>query len=656
MTLPRVSPFKYSGPFLGLNTTRPPRELGPMWATDAKNVLLTGGRITPRPPLTAVDSLSDGPRDPVVGMYHWESPLMGQHLLLKTASGRWGRLWSLRNGVAVELATNIPMNGNPASFVQANGKVYIFDGSERMLKTDGTPNGTLLVGITPPTGLTLLPSNASLEQANLPEGTYQWAITFYDEKNDVESNPFYSDEYEFPGEFSRPQMRFKLGPRSMWEGITHWCIYRKNVTLEQPFFLLVSRVPIGQGAFYDPLGTAATPAPLLGSTDTGPWAPVRNGLPPAATMGCIYKDRMFYNDPENPDQLRFSASGRPDHVDPADYQLMSGDEERTVTGMAELSGQLVVLRSRSIWVLSGSIETATNETLATGALPNTSYEEFYRTKSTVGCANKKGPNGAIIAGRPAQLYFPSASGFYSFDGLVERQVSDEIRPTWKEFARRPRAIWAGHYHELSQVVFHAVDPENETIYLVQNMQGSQEPQILCYNYGINRGDGVGGWSYFTLDDSREQPVCIAAPIGHELLQGELQYYSGLLVATDGGELRVLNADAESSTMPSFCYRTGRMVLVDGAEKHIYLIKWLHDQVAANGSGARLRFGFAVRGETDFAKVTADLSKGIYFRQPVRREVSDITLLIEDTGESNVYWDEDFAVTGWALEAELAGHK
>ena len=109
-------------------------------------------------------------------------------------------------------------------------------------------------------------------------------------------------------------------------------------------------------------------------------------------------------------------------------------------------------------------------------------------------------------------------------------------------------------------------------------------------------------------------------------------------------------------MPSFCYRTGRMVLVDGAEKHIYLIKWLHDQVAANGSGARLRFGFAVRGETDFAKVTADLSKGIYFRQPVRREVSDITLLIEDTGESNVYWDEDFAVTGWALEAELAGHK
>ena len=70
----------------------------------------------------------------------------------------------------------------------------------------------------------------------------------------------------------------------------------------------------------------------------------------------------------------------------------------------------------------------------------------------------------------------------------------------------------------------------------------------------------------------------------------------------------------------------------------------------------MRFGFAVRGETDFAKVTADLSKGIYFRQPVRREVSDITLLIEDTGESNVYWDEDFAVTGWALEAELAGHK
>ena len=670
MTLPRVSPFKYSGPFLGLNTTRAPRELGPMWATDAKNVLLTDGRIRPRPPLRLVENLRRFiANHEIVGLYQWDSPKVGQQILIKSVDQSKGRFWALSKTGFVDF-TPFPLSTFAPTWVNMHGLVYMVDGSYPLIKTDGTGEGTIMVGIVPPTNVTITEENAGPEDAVLEGDTvYQYAITYYDADHDVESNPFYSLHIRTFTE--HPRMLIVLyEPEVVHSGRTHFRVYRKNVTLEQTFFLLMAQVDIWEGLYRDPQGTLQHPTPPLGTTTTGPFAPCRNGIPQRATVACYYKDRMFYNDIDNPDLLRFSAFGHPDHVDPADYKLLAGDAQSGVTGLAELSGQLVILRPRNIWALSGEIETATNETLATGAMPNTSYEELWRTKSNVGCANRHGPNGAIVAGRPAQLYFPSPSGFYSFDGLVERQVSDQIQPTWKDFTRRPSSLPPGVRYELDQMVTHAVDPQREIIYLVQTAQHSGEPQILCYHYGLNRGDGVGGWTYITMDNPEECAVCVASPMGYTEYAGELLLYSGLMVATSappavGPHIYVLNSEGyldpegvAPCPMPAFRYQTGRMVLIDGAEKHIYLIKWLHDQVDVGSPImylARLRFGFAARGETDFAKVAADLSKGIYFRQPVRREVSDITLLIEDTGESNVYWHEDFAVTGWALEAELAGH-
>jgi hypothetical protein len=578
------------------------------------------------------------------------------------------------------------------TWVVHNERVYVLDAGGlspregRLISTDGTPEGTALVGLDTPRGLVIREADAEAAPAGvvgLGPQYYAYAFTLADKSRGVESNaqtrgtePHGGSLLEFDGApfagSGGMVVRFVFDPGAIQpnERVDRIRMYRKNVTLSQPFYRLVGDVAVGSGSELITWRDPGDSNEALSSDETGPYAPSKNGVPRGASVGAVYQGRMFYNDTRqgNENLLRFSAVDVPDHVDPDDYEVLSGDEVAGVTGMAEMAGQLAVGKRRAVWILSGAILTHTNETIATGAHPPVSSHTLYRTKSKVGPATYPGPNGFIVCGHPPVVYFPSESGFYGFDGVDERMVSDAIKPTWARFAH-VQAL--AERSDVGQNLTHAVDTLNEVLYLCLGAQTAGEPEVLAYHYGLNRGDGVGGWT--TLRGDGDAILCVTRPVAEEL-NGQ-SYYSPLLVA-DAASRALIATDRATLPVPAFRYRTGWLPILEGRRAHLYEIKWLHGRPSpADGvptvpvatgreverAGAvtrlprRLRFAVAFNGFfSDEAATIRPVGTRTFQRQPVRREVTDVSLSVADAGDPNVVWDRELALLGWALEGEPAG--
>lgn len=683
MVQPRLEPFRYSGPFRGLNTTQTARELGPQFAAVARNVILSEGRIRPRAPFERVAECGIPRADHLVtGMLQYSRRDGSVALLAKTweevesAPGK-AEIWLGQEGSSQVLTAELleTRTGGPGVCwaLPDNGYVYILQGDGRIWKTNGTAEGTLLAGITPPMAAQLwLRVHTTATQRGLGQDVYEYACSYYDSVRDVESNRQTRGIVDYSGTLTGPDAAMRVdgtdytlnngarvlvthygNPRAQ-EGVTHLRVYRKNVTTGETFYRLVLQMPADRGA------EAWDPGAEELSTETGgPMSPVKNGIPRDASVAAWYNDRMFYNStlPGEGHLLRFSAQGRPDHVDPDDTLPLAGDELGGITGMAVISGQLAILKRRSIWILSGPIAASTNLTIGFAAMPPESAHTLYRTKAKVGCANTRGGNGAIVCGDPGLVFFNSESGFYAFDGIEERHVSKWIKPTWREFVRNPRA-------DDGQAVTYAIDPYNEILYLCQAEQGA-EAFILAYHYGLRGPDGLGAWTIIDCPELTGSPTAAASNLGAKDYAlaapgaGSLpRVYSSLMIGTSRAEVYEGN-DRDLGTMPPFAYETGRLHLAEGFLKHIYALKWFHGQPPAAGDGSprKMRFGFRAGPESAATMVTRDVAAGTYSRQPVRREVNDITLLVEqDPADPTVKWDREYGLIGWALDAELAGQR
>lgn len=668
----------YAGPFWGLNTTARPRDLGPAWAVDAQNVLLHDGRIRPAWPFTPFGPsdipwpTSDWPTPAIISAYHWDSPAAGQIVVFQIEEVVVGQpqhstLYAAHpDGTLVHLGGDLAVR--PATYVVAYEQLYVLAG-DRSYKTDGSPEGTLRIGIPPP-----MLGQADLEQIAagpdepvLPEGSYQYALTAYDASRDVESNPFTFADALTIGAGLSYRARIHLArwggqPIPPDRGVTDVRLYRRDVHLGYPFFLLrTTKSWPRSDALEDPVGTRADPIPGEGSVITGPFAPSKNGVPPRATIGALYKDRMFYNDAgaSRSDLLYYSGFGHPDHVDPDDFVTLEGDPERGVTGMTELAGQLCLLKPRSIWILSGAITGATNETIATGAAPPQSSHLLYRTKAQAGCANRGGGNGAILVGDPPRLHYNGEAGLYAFDGVDEVNVGKAIIPTWRAFARHGDDLQA----EKNQALTYGVDAVNQILFIANGAQPFGDPEILCYHYARTHAQGeqrLGAWTYLRSESQRKRYRCVATTLGDVIAHqpgAEAGFYSPVLVGTETGDLLLANDRATEERIPTFRYESPPLRIMEGQLAHIFQVTWLHDRVVDVEQRPRsLEFGFRSDRLAEFQLETRTTRSAIHQHQRVARETAELALRVQTPTPMGLrtMWHPDLGIVGWVIEYEPAG--
>lgn len=677
----------FKGPWWGLVTTLPRRELGPGMATVANNVILSEGRIRPRNPIAYyTDALLNSTP---IGLFEYDvdrslgtfSTGTNVRLLVKLiGTGSSGTIGYVRRQVEaapryVELISGLSQRS--PTFVVANGSVYCLDGTNggqtwetRNRSVKVTPTGqALLIGMSKPVPIehTNPPVFTWQEFGPLPGDltvgtTYDYAVTFYDSVNNVESNPDYIGEVTIPAE--PPDVirgvQLVFGPANeirALEGATHFRIYRRsrtNTTSYPPGYRYVGSSQISTQAqassFFDWIDDDGLEAAGLSSDITGPFAPSRNGIPPASTVGVYYNDRMWYNDVNNGNRLRFSAIGRPDHVDPFDYYDLQDDTGSPITGMAVLSGQLVVAKERSVWIIAGNPVTPTNLSAATGAEVEIGDPVIYQTKCPVGCSAVAGGNGMVVAGHPPRAYWCHATGFYSFDGVDVEQVSRWIRPTWEQWGAQN--IVGG---ESFQTVSYAIDAKLEIIYVCNAGYGSVSsgPNVLAYHYGNRTPDGAGTWTRMEFSLSQTvRTICSSVgrrSTGSQAITAILNHAGIIVGITSSGILIDAPRDFEPA-MPAWEWQSGDLILDEAGAVHLYQVDWL---LAPSSLPASVDVGFRPTTASVFADVRVDLAAGKFSKsQPMRRTLPAVVLHAKSVAGSK--WDVNAGLVGWVLDVEETG--
>lgn len=714
MAQPSPYALDFAGPFLGLNTVQAPHMLAPGFATVAENVLITrAGGVRPRDPWREYDSTGFSGGFPMVtGMLHldvdklagstYDKPTL--RVLLKTAMpppAIAGRLFQTSgfSGYS-ELAGPQPLSDAPPTWVLANRRLYVIDGSPRMIQYDG--NTIRTIGIEPlsvfyhPTDDPPGNENVLFERYTggppRPDvGYYYYSASAYDSVYGIESNV--SDWTSSVFHNGTTRMRVTIYPYTFnWpnRAIDTVRIYRHHHADEDGNALANPPRLIAELTGFDPnapqhIWDNEVPDDEVTVSDivTGPFPPTRNGPPPRARIAVWYKDRMWYADPDDGTRLWYSELSFPEHVGSTSFIAIGGDPDDVVTGMVEMAGQIIILKKDSIWILSGDLNTYDNSSVALALVAGVgfaeSFPEVYKSKSKTGCHNSGGGNGAIVCGHPPLLYYSNANGLFRFDGVDDRPVSDWIMDEWAEVLNAPQGIF-----ETDHSISYAVDLANEVLYVcpVAVRTGNPFPQrILCYHWRVDRGDGVGVWTTITNIGEALPPVnapylerlgiaCIATCLGAPaLVDGErVGHVSPLLVAglywytppegepTYFCELRYAELGASEEPTPLWRWRTGDLMLVAGGHKaHMYYLMYRHERATPEvGGGPTVKVIYAVDGKdpTGLGPAAGQDTRGTFMRR-LHLGRTGRSLALEFLRGNETPWEPWNGLTGFAVDVELA---
>lgn len=686
----RVSPLSVRGPWRGLVTSRSPRELLPTEAAVARNVLFREGAICPRPPFEE-DSFFRQPAYAGAKVYagvDWYGIVaegeVAHDKILHVNDRLTGRQVASISGVSAR----------PGTFAVANGRLYYVDGMRLYVLSQ---NAWQIAGIEPPTvrqtttqtapeagsvvwevfnvaGYEVLPGTIEYLAALQSGSTYEFGFTFFDAYTQIESNATFSTPRSI-GSIpvgTRATLQIAFGTVPPGHGVTHVRIYRRRTNASESAFVLLAQASLAQHELFRVLDYPIGYDDFGNPSPAGPFAPQKNGVLRNASVMMFYKQRMLFNDLRNPTVLRYSADQFPAHVDPSDYLTLDGTDQ--VTGMAELSGQAVIVKERGPWILSGPIIAPTNESIALGAGVVPSPHELYRTKERVGCANTLGGNGAVVCGRPPAVYYNAIDGLYRFDGQNAVPASgsqdNHIRPTWRLFLGRTETYGA------RQSLSYFVDEKRGVLYLLSQVDDDRVP-ILAFHYDFGSWTTIDFGTYNVLDGTssllNEQPTSLLQFLGSTqaatLPSGEERQIN-LAVATAvyrPGQSRlarvlVMTEGDASQPLPPFRYETGRMNLIDGVGKHFYGFKTFLGTIA-DAYVRRFRSGFRTfpRSQNVFAG-SRDEYKSLdpvaapSAYQKVSESGSDITLFWADDPAVEAKWSAAIRITGFEIDAEIVGQR
>lgn len=699
MTQPRISPLQHHGPWLGLNDTVAPRELSPAFATVAHNVILAEGLIRPRAPWRALGGLvASGHR--ILSLFHWHTRERDRHPLVfaKTTNHgsnlSAGRLWQLQTADdASELFSR--MSPWPAQFHVVGKTLYVIDGGQKMVRVTLDPIRATRIGILPPVRGTAEFFNHPFDPRFLPvgmvvfawdhadldynrsfsaaagsgiSGSYSYAVTHYDSTTGRESNPVIS-ESSIQVSNERPkilinQMSFESESENQPPtdaGIDEIRVYRRNDGLGSSFFRLVAQ-QIGFDSI-DPFENQQTFLDSLADEDitvsnanTGPFAPSRNGIPPASRCAAFYNDRMFYGPLDDPGKVYYSELGQPDHVDGGAFLNVTGDESDDVNGLLAVGSQLHIGKSRSIHILSGTISAATNTTRAHGALDSElakSSHQVFKSKADIGPMNGFG-NNFILAGQPGMIIFGTDAGLFSFDGQSSRNLSVAlISKTWKAFIQR-----GSGFHTQARLTF-AVDPHKRILYVCNGRIGNVVgPPILAYHYA------TGAWTTVSEHqgpDEISSITCVATSLGDRPGEDELQTFdlreASLMVGFVNRKAEV-STESENDDIRAtrWRYETGDLAVEPTIKKHFYKAKIMLKRASRFwGNSPAVSVGYRRNGTTFTSRKTLSMINSEPVRVvPLQRQAHDIRLVFQRSDQWDKGWSPDVGITGFALSAELAG--
>ncbi len=666
------------GPFLGLNTTTDPSELPPQYATVCRNVILSDGRIRPRAPWSVLAGIAPNDRS-VLGMYYWHKDDVPTDAFVIAKIGtslyRIPQRVTLGNPVTflTELSTDYFAN-----MVRYRDFLYVLDGSDRLVKTDGTTNGTLLVGIDPPH-----PNRVSLVEAAVGgsgiNASVSYKITYYDSDHGIESNPVGPYSFVVAGAGTGVKLTFAILATPGQQGITHIRLYRQNTTLGQVGFRLLAELSVNQGGpviVYSDTARGDTTANedadvTLSSWTAGPFAPALNKVPRYWALGAIYNGRLFagkrdpFNDPTG--RVHYSVVNFPDYEEETTLDV-SGDVDEHIRGLAVAGDQLAISKRRNIWILTGEVITASNDEVALGQAPLDPSHRLYRTNATIGSIGQEG-NNMIVAGQPAQFYFPSDAGWAAFNGVDVRILSDAISQEWRQFV--------GQRVGRQRLAFSfADDSQNGVLYVAVSLVTERDPiQCLAYHYRVNRGDGIGAWSVIDggnqkVADETFAVTAVASMIARTVSAGFEGQAPGTPLLIGTSRSAILSAKGEDGLpfdqeahVPTFEWLSGTMPLARGMAVHVYSVKFfLSRSMAVNGDAPTIKLSVLTNVEERASaspRVTSgevDVSQRNKFPLPVRGDAETIQIRVERGTNWTKGWNPHLGVLGWQPDVELVGQR
>jgi hypothetical protein len=443
---------------------------------------------------------------------------------------------------------------------------------------------------------------------------------------------------------------------------THIRLYRQNITLLTPM-VLVQEIPVSSGGptvfVIDPLGGPQTMIDHAEAQVSGPFKPVKNGVPTDVYLGIPYRGRAYYaslgstDGAANSSRLYHSSIDSPEHVDEADFLFLPDESGGSITGLAEMNGQLAIGKERSAWILSGQVEAVTNSQIASGLPGLDSQHDLRRTKVAVGPANKYGANGFVVAGAPSLVYYAAEEGLFVFDGMQERMLTDAIRNTWK--------LFAGPVPSDMQVSF-ATDSYYELLLMLNARTGV----LLVYHYGIRRPDGIGAFAVWLLDDPPwDGSMVLSSPRITAIGNTQNDYEVMRLAAVprpDSVQLRghtyTCRRGPGSGFVVGYCpgmeYESPPMVPTPGRETHVYSAKYhLEPGQTSCFIDATLQFNNGLRPVTQHRVHSGDRPFAL---KSVQRSATQVGVKLSVPNPSGFLWKSGFALTGWELDAEPVGQR
>lgn len=713
MTQQRISPLKYHGPFYGLNTTLDPAEIPPGFAIEARDVIMSEGRIRPRPPLQRYGD----PLSSANSAYRFIPRSLFQYKTKTSLGGSFPSI-TLAKVVAHEMATAVEfgalllykfnpdqpagtpfskwlrifgdgvnqlMSREPATCVPYGDYIYVVDGSERTIKIHEGTGEAHYVGIDHPVGdeFSIVVQSITVGQRPIEQADLKLALTWYDSTTGTESNPFVPLPTYTPTANALIHLIIFNTPNLGPEKYDTLRVYRKNLTKGEIGYRLNGEFPaiVGSDVYVqytddelDELG--------ISTPETGPFAPSLNMFPPVASVASLFRGRMFYGHHQS-DKVFFSAVGQPDHVDRSSltgaFEDFSGGGFG-VTGMKELAGVLVVSKPKTLHILAGVISHITNDEVATGQPAPDSSHEVYRGKCSVGSANTTGGNGLIVCGEPEYVYFGNETGFYRFDGANAMQVNNLIQPLWEDFCRiAGTAELAVGTQEMNQRLCYAIDPKDKIIYIGQAREDFAVPVIadefiLAFGYGLHARDGVERWTKITMAElGGFVPKCIGS-VYAESVRHDTQFNIYIIAEHTGSFLvgvRDMNHEGQfepgddavylcsdrypANPMPRWKWNSGVTRITHEQAKHFYQFKLLHNRLSeAVAYTSAPEVNIMVR----LPQVTKSFVRSLRnrVRQLVRLWVTADEFQWEVGAGDNWLsgWDRSIGVVGYEVQAELVG--
>lgn len=659
---------------MGLNTVQSAREPGPTWAREAENVLFVDGAICVRPPW-----IKDAFFDEIIGGVGSRIWAGIDWVGAGAAAGEVQRDRHLHIDTRLAARNITGISGvaqRSGTFAGGASRLYYADGTTLFMLSQnewtkaGLPKPNPLTAVTPPNfaGQVLaagevcwtiddLGAPPHADALLLASTQYEFAISFYDQYTDTESNAAFTGAVSFTPGFTTPVFKYRVASIPAGFRVTHLREYRRNISDGEAVHVLRSQPTLAQA-----IAGYASSGATLGDNVVGPFAPVKNGIVTDASIALYHKERMFFNDLKNPRFLRYSGSGHPGHVDPLDYLLLD-DDGGLITGMAILAGQLVILKERSAWILSGTIIAPTNASIATDAGVVPSAHELYQTKVKVGCANTNGGNGATVAGTPARVLYNAVDGLYAFNGVEEVPVSAAIRPTWNDFMGGPDGAFAGTAG-YQQNMSYSLDAEHRILFLCQANFGNVSRGLAILAFHLD----TGAWSQLDMGDDATlggEPTCLIPILGTTMgtnPTGETRSVQLCVAARFSGNLpqvfvfgEEVDADHDQE-LPFFRYATGNLPIVEGVEKHFYGVKWLHAKFASAVLLRKISGSFRTQPRDVEEGTVIDFTQASYTQQNVEETGEAISLILTNVPLTDARWHPSMRVVGFEIDVEAIGQR